>query len=157
MNSGDRQRLSHIRTYCQDIAGFIERFGKNYETFINDRAYFSAVSMCVLQIGELANGLSEEFREQTKAQMPWGMIRGMRNWLAHAYAEIDETVIWETSANDIPKLAVFCDEVIAREDKKAALLSAEKPSILQQLSDAKEGIDQQRRTPAPKGKTEPER
>ena len=58
----------------------------------------------------LANGLSEEYRESTKQQMPWGMIRGMRNWLAHAYAEIDESVIWETATNDIPKLLNFCKD-----------------------------------------------
>ncbi len=113
MTRGDWQRLLHIQTYCNDIAKFIGRFGPDYNIFIQDRAYFSAVSMCILQIGELANGLSEEFREQTKAEMPWGMIRGMRNWLAHAYAQTDENVIWETATNDIPKLEKFCREQLA--------------------------------------------
>ena len=112
MNNGDRQRLLHIQRYCQDIAGFIERFGNDYQTFIQDRAYSNAVSLCVLQIGELANGLSVEFREETKGEMPWGMIRGMRNWIAHAYAEMDESVIWETAINDIPGLARFCEKAL---------------------------------------------
>lgn len=116
MNNGDRQRLMHIQTYCEDIAGFIQRFGRDYATFTQDRAYSNAVSMCVLQIGELANGLSSEFREETKEQMPWGMIRGMRNWLAHAYAEIDESVIWETATNDIPRLMAFCDRMLGQKD-----------------------------------------
>ena len=113
MNKGDLQRLMHIQTHCEDVAKFIERFGASFETFTTDRAYFNAVAMCVLQIGELANGLSEEFREQTKDQMPWGMIRGMRNWLAHAYAETDESVIWETVLHDIPSLCAFCKRTIA--------------------------------------------
>ncbi len=108
MNKTDYQRLIHIRTYCEDIESFINRFGKDYNVFITDRAYFNSVAMCILQIGELANGLSEEYRESTKQHMPWGMIRGMRNWLAHAYNEIDESVIWETATNDIPKLMDFC-------------------------------------------------
>lgn len=95
-------------TYCEDIKSFINRFGRDYETFITDRAYFNSIAMCILQIGELSNGLSEEYRESTKQYMPWGMIRGMRNWLAHAYNEIDESVIWETATNDIPKLMDFC-------------------------------------------------
>ena len=45
MNKGDWQRLLHMRTYCEDIASFIDRFGRDYETFISDRAYFNAVSM----------------------------------------------------------------------------------------------------------------
>ena len=70
MNRGDWQRLLHIRTYCEDVAKFIDRFGMDYETFTSDRAYFNAVAMCILQIGELANGLSDEFREETKEKMP---------------------------------------------------------------------------------------
>ncbi len=108
MTRGDWQRLLHMRTYCEDIAGFIERFGANFKSFSTDRAYFNAVSMCILQIGELANGLSDEFREETKDEMPWGMIRGMRNWLAHSYAETDEKILWETACSDIPKVLKFC-------------------------------------------------
>ena len=108
MTRGDWQRLLHIRSYCEDIEKFIARFGRDFDTFTTDRAYFSAVSMCILQIGELSNGLSDEFREATKDQLPWGMIRGMRNWLAHSYAETDEKILWETACNDIPKVLAFC-------------------------------------------------
>ena len=108
MDRSDYQRLLHIQTYCSDIEGFINRFGREYSIFAEDRAYFNAISMCILQIGELANGLSEDFRDSTKDQMPWGMIRGMRNWLAHAYTETDESIIWETATNDIPRLLEFC-------------------------------------------------
>ena len=114
MTKSDWQRLVHISTYCADIDAFIHRFGEDYEIFISDRAYFNAVSMCILQIGELANGLSEEYREETKDQMPWGMIRGMRNWLAHAYVETDEKVVWETACHDIPKVSAFCKAEIER-------------------------------------------
>ena len=72
--------------------------------------------MCILQIGELANGLSEEFREETKGEMPWGMIRGMRNWIAHAYAEMDEFIVWETATNDIPRLFAFCNRKIEEDN-----------------------------------------
>lgn len=116
MNSTDRQRVSHIRIYCLDIDGFIKRFGRDYATFIQDKAYFNAVCMCIVQIGELANGLSEEFREETKSQMPWGMIRGMRNWLAHSYAETDERILWETATNDIPGLLLFCETILEGDD-----------------------------------------
>ena len=109
MTRGDWQRLLHIRTYCEDVEKFIERFGRNFDTFTADRAYFNAVAMCILQIGELSNGLSDEFRDATKDLLPWGMIRGMRNWLAHSYAETDERILWETACNDIPKVLAFCE------------------------------------------------
>lgn len=99
-----------IERYCADISGFIDRFGEDFALFSEDRAYYNAIAMCVLQIGELANGLSDEFRNETKSEMPWGMIRGMRNWIAHAYAQMDEKVVWETATNDIPKLRSFCEK-----------------------------------------------
>lgn len=112
MNSGDLQRLAHIQLYCEDIAQFIKRFGNDYPMFVNDRAYFSAVSMCVLQIGELANGLSEEFRVQTKGEIPWNKVRAMRNLLAHAYMTTDESVMWATVTKDIPALLDFCRKTL---------------------------------------------
>ena len=117
MNNGDRQRITHIKTYCEDIAAFVERFGKDFQTFTDDRAYFNAVSMCVLQIGELASALSESFRETTRNEVPWKMIRGTRNWLAHAYGEVDEAILWETVINDIPSLLAFCGKVLQNNEK----------------------------------------
>ena len=32
------------------------------------------------------------------------MIRGMRNWLAHSYGEVDSEILWATANNDIPML-----------------------------------------------------
>jgi hypothetical protein len=68
MNRGDWQRLLHMRTYCEDIAKFIDRFGDDFQIFTADKAYFNAVSMCILQIGELANGLSDEFRPDSEGK-----------------------------------------------------------------------------------------
>ena len=71
--------------------------------------------MCILQIGELANGLSQEFRDTTKERIQWKSIRGMRNWIAHAYNEMEDEVVWATVKTAIPQLHTFCDECIANE------------------------------------------
>ena len=111
MDKLDWQKIIQIRTYCEDIEAFIERFGRDFQIFTEDRAYFNAVAMCILQIGELANSLSEEFRQNTNTQIPWRMNRGMRNVLAHSYGEIDEEVICETANHDIPRLKAFCENL----------------------------------------------
>lgn len=110
MDKKDWQKLLSIRTHCEDVASFLERAGHDREAFLGDRLYFNAVSMCILQIGELANGLSEEYRKATRDEIPWDMIRGMRNWLAHAYGEIDEEMIWNTATQDIPRVLAFCNK-----------------------------------------------
>ena len=110
MNKGDWQRLWHIKVHCEDVTDFIERFGRDYQVFINDRAYYNAVSMAILQIGELANGLSDDFREKTKDEMPWHEIRAMRNLFAHNYAQMDEEMVWETATVSIPEMQTFCQK-----------------------------------------------
>ena len=112
MDKSDRQRLLHIRQHCTDVSEFIRRFGEDYDTFENDRVFFNAVAMSILQIGELSGGLSAEFRNSTAAEMPWAMIRGMRNLLAHAYGEIDAVMLWDTARNDIPKVLEFCERYL---------------------------------------------
>lgn len=38
--------------------------------------------MCVIQIGELAGNISEDFREK-HTEIPWRQLRGLRNIYAH--------------------------------------------------------------------------
>ena len=107
MQISDLQRLLHMRAHCEAITEYLERNNYSRDAFSSDRMFFDAVSMCVLQIGELANSLSEQYRIETENEIPWKMIRGMRNALAHTYGEIDEDMLWDTVINDIPKLAAF--------------------------------------------------
>jgi uncharacterized protein with HEPN domain len=112
MNSSDVQRLQHIKTYCEDIAETITRFGQDYNAFIQDKDYFKSVSMSIMQIGELSGALSDEFKTKTYSKMQWGAIKGMRNLFAHAYASMNKEVIWESAVRDIPGLLEFCDKML---------------------------------------------
>ena len=114
MENADRIRIAQILAHCEDISAFLDRCGRDPEAFVRDRMFFNAVSMSVLQIGELANGLSEEYRAATARQMPWNMIRGMRNALAHTYGQIDEDVMWNTVINDVPKVRAFCEKELGK-------------------------------------------
>lgn len=51
--------LCHILRYCERIDDLIKRFGREEEIFVNDIAYKDAVSMNLLQIGELTGHLSD--------------------------------------------------------------------------------------------------
>lgn len=94
MNSSDLQRIQHIKSYCEDVAKTIVRFGGDYEIFASDTDYFNSISMSIMQIGELSIGLTDEFKHATGEQVQWGAIRGMRNMYAHAYAKMDKIAIW---------------------------------------------------------------
>lgn len=114
MDKSDLDRIKHIKRYCEDVAGTIKRFGDSFETFSQDIDYYNSISMSVMQIGELSSGLSDGFKNSTQAQMPWGLIKGMRNHFAHGYATMDRSDIWETATKDIPNLLSFCEKIIEK-------------------------------------------
>ena len=81
---------------------------------MNSSTYRNAVTMPILQIGELANHLSEEFKQQHK-QIPWNEMRGIRNLMAHQYHSVDFEIIWDTSRTDIPALREFCKDYLKKD------------------------------------------
>lgn len=62
----------------------------------------------ILQIGELAGKLTDEFVAETKDSVDWRAIKGMRNMFAHDYGSMDIDRIWETAVDDIPVLESNC-------------------------------------------------
>ena len=115
MKNVDLQRIKHIKKYCIDITNAISRFGEDKEMFLTDIDYRNSISMSLMQIGELCIGLSDEFKESTKTQMQWELIRGMRNMFAHTYAKMEKSVIWDTAIKDIPMVLEFCNKILKQE------------------------------------------
>lgn len=104
--------LCHILRYCKNIEALIVRFGKDFEVFKNDIAYRDSISMNLLQIGELAGKLTEDYREATKSRLPWSAMKQMRNFFAHNYGNMDLKIIWLTAIENVPDVKVFCEEEI---------------------------------------------
>ena len=77
----------------------------------------NAIAMCVLQIGELVNSLSDEFKEE-HSKMLWREIVSLRNRAAHAYISIDFEILWDVATSDVPELKAFCEESINENDSK---------------------------------------
>ncbi len=75
----DLRTLKSTLVYCEDVQSALNRFGKDYEVFAHDRVFFHAISMSVMQVGELANNLSEEFKEKNSTQVDWRRLRYIRN------------------------------------------------------------------------------
>jgi len=107
----DRLYLLKIKEYCIRIDEAKNRFGNSFEAFESDADYRDVVCMNIFQIGELANQLSDELKEET-SDIPWHQMYGIRNILAHAYIKIENKVIWETIENDIPTLEKKICEMI---------------------------------------------
>lgn len=112
----DRQCLCKIRDYCVDIQETIGEYGAFFETFQENRGYRYTCSFCVLQIGELVSGLSDEYRAATQGRVSWRQMKAMRNIVVHNYGSVDMEIVWEVMMNDIPNLIQFCDEQLAESE-----------------------------------------
>lgn len=104
----NRDIIEHILRYCNQIETAHADFGKSKERFIESTTYQNAVSMCILQIGELVNRLTDDFKAE-HSNIPWHKIRGMRNFVAHEYGSIDFDIVWYTATNSIVDLKIFCE------------------------------------------------
>jgi uncharacterized protein with HEPN domain len=97
----DGDRLRHILDACLSIQAYT--IGKTRVDFDADPVLCLALIRLVEIIGEAASKLSNELK-QAHDEIPWIDIVGMRNRLIHGYYDIDNTVVWRTVSEDIPKL-----------------------------------------------------
>ncbi len=114
ISSRDRDVLSRIILYCDEVKQTHFRFTDSKEGFMNDFVYRNAIALCVLQIGELAAHLSEDFRT-TYSRVPWRAIKAMRNFVAHQYGDVDPEILWETSHARIEELRAYCGSIVENE------------------------------------------
>lgn len=103
MKNEDILIVKKMINYCNDIGTLVKRFNTDFERYKTDISFQYACNMCIIQIGELANRLSEETKKNNK-NIPWHAIRGMRNFHAHDYENVDLEIVWNTLLEDIPAL-----------------------------------------------------
>ena len=110
----DKNILSHIVKYCEQIEETVALFGADYHIFCTNNIFRNACCMCLLQIGELSNSLSDDFRD-SHTVIPWKQIRGFRNIIAHAYGTIEPSVVWEIITTELLALKEYCQKCMAEE------------------------------------------
>ena len=133
MNSSDYKVLVKIRDCCEANTAVISHFGNDDKSFADDTVQYFAAAMCILQIGELSKSLSSELREETKGQVGRKKLRGLRNWIAHDFEGMDESVVWRTSMREIPKVLHFCEKTL----KAERVVTDSLPSLSQILERSK--------------------
>jgi uncharacterized protein with HEPN domain len=86
---------------CRELIALKE--GYTLETFLDDERTKRAISMTLINIGELVKSLTDETRKQY-SYIPWKLIAGLRDIAAHHYESMTMEDIWETAENDVPAL-----------------------------------------------------
>ena len=122
MNKRDKRILQKILKYCEKITKAHQMFQEDKALFVDEEegfVYRDAVSMLLLQIGELSKSLTEEMR-QAHLDIPWRDIIRMRDVAAHHYEAWSYDRAWDSSRNDVPALAEKVRLILEEDEKEAA-------------------------------------
>jgi uncharacterized protein with HEPN domain len=88
------ESIAKIKLYTQS---------HTFETFTGDSKTIDAVIRNFEVIGEAANRLPENFKDN-HPQIEWFRIRGFRNRIVHDYMGIDYNIIWTIIENNLDQL-----------------------------------------------------
>lgn len=91
-----------------DMIRFAERVltytrGMDQAAFLADTRTYDATMRNIELLGEVASQLPAEVRQQ-HPDIPWRQMSETRNRLIHAYAGIDDDVVWSIIRDDIAPL-----------------------------------------------------
>jgi uncharacterized protein with HEPN domain len=95
---------SKILHYCQ---------GLDRESFEDHGMAYDAVLRNLEIIGEASKNLPKEIRDLAP-EIPWRMICGFRDHLAHAYFGLDDDTVWEVVAEEVPPLLAQVERMMKR-------------------------------------------
>lgn len=104
----DNDQLGIILRYCERIDATVARFGPSFEVFSADVVYQDSCSLCLIQIGEAVNRLSDDYK-QRHPEIEWRRVYGMRCHLVHGYEMFDAEIAWDAIRTHIPPLRSFCE------------------------------------------------
>ena len=96
-----QERIEDILDAIQEIQQFTG--GLSFEQLQADSKTLKAVSLNFIVIGEASAAIPEN-ATTAHPEIPWVVMKGMRNQLVHAYFSVDPQIVWDTIHNDLPPL-----------------------------------------------------
>ncbi len=112
-SSDPKRRFQDIIDNIATIEGYVA--GMDKAAFLADRKTFDATERCLSRISEAAVKLDDEAEKHAPGQA-WSDIRGLGNWLRHAYPSIEDEIIWKIVSTDLGLLKEACQTAIAELD-----------------------------------------
>lgn len=106
--------IEKILYYCDQIDEALNRFGKSFETYVDNKLFRHSCDMCIIQIGELTTRLTHEFKAE-HPEIFWHKIKATRNVYVHDYENVDLSRAWENLTDNIPELKAQLEQILAAE------------------------------------------
>lgn len=87
-----------------DAISSIESYSvSSFDTFLEDEKTQDAIMYNLIIIGEAANKISDEFREE-HPEIPWPSIIGTRNVIIHGYDQVKLQIVWDIIQRNLQSL-----------------------------------------------------
>ncbi len=93
-----------IQKVVSEINIAFELMGEtDVQQFLEDEKLKCAISMTVINIGELVKNISDQAREEY-SHIPWKEIAGIRDITAHRYQTLRMEDVFQTVKSDFPEI-----------------------------------------------------
>lgn len=102
MKQSSKKYLFDIKMACDEIAEFVA--GKSQDDYFADTLLRRGVERDIEIIGEAVNQLRSSDPDTAQLIPNLGQMVGMRHRLIHAYAQVNDDIVWDTARHGIPKL-----------------------------------------------------
>lgn len=111
-HDNDRVRLRHALEAAQKVQKFAR--GHTRASLSQDEGLQLVLARLLEILGEATGSVSPECRSKYP-DLPWSSIKAMRNWLAHAYFDINLDILWNVVVDHIGPLISQLETIIAAE------------------------------------------
>ena len=118
----DLVKCEDMRIHAESAREFLDAY--SLPEFLADKLLQMAVVRCVEVIGEAARLVSNDTRRRTP-EIPWTMIIGMRNVLAHNYGAVDLDRVYGIVMDHLPHLIKCLGELISTLEEEVGWLKDE--------------------------------
>lgn len=85
-----------------------------FEEFEENQTIVKAVLYDFVIIGEATRNIPQDIQSRY-SRVPWRLMAGMRNVVAHEYFQVNLNRIWRTIQDDLPSLVPQLEEILDRE------------------------------------------
>lgn len=110
--------LHEIVRLCEVGARLVDR-GRPWFDGDPDNVPGLAAEAIVIKIGENVSRLAPAFQDD-HPQVPWRVIKAMRNRLTHYYEATDYDVVWQTLAANLPQVRSMVLDSLGRPEAQRA-------------------------------------
>ena len=110
--NADRVRLMHMLEAAREALSFAK--GHVRADLTHNRMLLHSLVRSIEIVGEASVHVSREYKA-VSPEIPWARLAGMRNRVIHAYFDIDEDIVWDTTVLDLPPLVATLTRLVASE------------------------------------------